>query len=288
VTQDLFCEECRALLAASQDGELDAAGEIAVRAHLEWCSPCATEAQSLMVVRQAVRRASRQRLRVLREDFPSVHTHVLTRVQVERSQSFAARVRAFLDDPYMAWVASGAALATAICLAALLGVVRLSYREAPQSMAAVIGAMADPGSDRNPIRLDGRVLAPSANPEALLMPVWMPGSEAVLALSAVVTREGRVRSLSLIDDDVTGAGNARLMEVLEAASRTQFEPARAGGSPVAVNMVWLLAHTTVVAKSAEEAPVTRTWRRPRETSAPAQPVSVPISRAPASRPIAWA
>ena len=60
------------------------------------------------------------------------------------------------------------------------------------------------------------------------------------------------------------------------------------GSPVAVNMVWLLAHTTVVAKSAEEAPVTRTWRRPRETSAPAQPVSVPISRAPASRPIAWA
>jgi hypothetical protein len=284
----LFCEECRALLAASQDGELDAAGEIAVRAHLEWCTPCATEAQSLIVVRQAVRRASKQRLRVLREGFPSVHTHVLTRVQVERSQSFAARVRAFLDDPYMAWVASGAALATAICLAALLGVVRLSYREAPQSMAAVIGAMADPGSDRNPIRLDGRVLAPSANPEGLLMPVWMPGSEAVLALSAVVTREGRVRSLSLIDDDVTGAENARLMEVLEAAARTQFEPARAGGSPVAVNMVWLLAHTTVVAKTAEDVPVTRSWRRPRETSAPARPVAVPISRAPAARPLAWA
>jgi hypothetical protein len=284
--QALSCEECRTLLAACQDGELDVPAEIAVRAHLRSCAACANEAQSLMVVGQAVRRASKLRLSVLREDLPSVHTNVLTRVQVERAQSLPARLRAFLEDPYLAWVASGAALATAVCLAALLGVVRLSYREASQSMAAVIGAMADPGSDRNPMSLDSRVLAPSANPEGLLMPVWMPGSEAVLALSAVVTREGRVRSLSLIDD-VAGTEDARLLEVLDAAARMRFEPARAGGSPVAVNMVWLLAHTTVVAKG-EDLPVIRNWRRTRETAAPVRPVPVPVSRIPASRATALA
>ncbi len=39
--------------------------------------------------------------------------------------------------------------------------------------------------------------------------------------------------------------------MIEAASRAQFEPARAGGAPVAVSMVWLLAHTTVVGSAAD-------------------------------------
>ena len=37
-----------------------------------------------------------------------------------------------------------------------------------------------------------------------------------------------------------------VLAMIDAASRAQFEPARAGGAPVAVSMVWLLAHTTVV------------------------------------------
>lgn len=280
MNRQVSCEECRALVAACEDGELELTDEIAVRSHLASCAACASEAQSLLVVGQAVRRASKLRLNVLREDLPSVQTHVLTRVQVERSLSPAARLRAFLDDPYLAWVASGAALATAVCLLALLGVIRLSFREAPQSMAAIIGAMADPGSNRNPMRLDGRVLAPSADPEGLLMPVWMPGSETVLTLSAVVTREGRVRSLSLLDD-ASGAQHAALVELLDAAARTRFEPARAGGSPVAVNMVWLLAHTTVVAKSEADVPGLRSWSRPRESPPPVR-APVPVSRVPAS------
>jgi hypothetical protein len=39
--------------------------------------------------------------------------------------------------------------------------------------------------------------------------------------------------------------------MIEAASRAQFEPARAGGAPVAVSLVWLLAHTTVVGSAAD-------------------------------------
>jgi hypothetical protein len=63
-------------------------------------------------------------------------------------------------------------------------------------------------------------------------------------------------------------------------SQTRFQPARAGGAPVAVNVVWMLAHTTVFGK--EDAEVVRlapAWRPVRETHAPPPaPPSVPVSR----------
>jgi hypothetical protein len=39
-----------------------------------------------------------------------------------------------------------------------------------------------------------------------------------------------------------------VLSMLDAISRSRLEPARFGGSPVAVNLVWLLAHTTVKGK----------------------------------------
>ena len=42
-----------------------------------------------------------------------------------------------------------------------------------------------------------------------------------------------------------------VLAMLDAASRAQFEPARAGGAPIAVSMMWLLAHTTVVGREAD-------------------------------------
>jgi hypothetical protein len=88
-----------------------------------------------------------------------------------------------------------------------------------------------------------------------------------------------VRNLALLEGDAFDTG---MLEVLEAASQARFEPARAGGAPVAVNVVWLLAHTTVVGKEGLEvirfAPQ---WRRvPPPPAAPAiqlPPPSVPVS-----------
>ena len=40
-----------------------------------------------------------------------------------------------------------------------------------------------------------------------------------------------------------------LNPILKALSRARLEPGRLGASPVAVNLVWLLAHTTVKAKA---------------------------------------
>ncbi|HXE80274.1 MAG TPA: hypothetical protein VNK41_05965, partial [Vicinamibacterales bacterium] len=72
-----------------------------------------------------------------------------------------------------------------------------------------------------------------------------------------------------------------LLELLDAAAQTRFEPARAGGSPVAVNVIWLMAHTTVVGKHeadlATAAPRVRRTR-PQPPAAPAPPVEEPVGR----------
>ena len=76
----------------------------------------------------------------------------------------------------------------------------------------------------------------------------------MLTLSAVVTREGRIQSVEMLAAEQARALKVKpevVLAMLDAASRAQFEPARAGGAPIAVSMVWLLAHTTVVGREAD-------------------------------------
>jgi hypothetical protein len=78
--------------------------------------------------------------------------------------------------------------------------------------------------------------------------------DAVFALAAVVTREGRIKNLNLLHgSDGTGAAMSRqerqqVEALLDSISKARFEPARYGNSPVAVNMVWLYAHVNVRGK----------------------------------------
>jgi hypothetical protein len=105
----------------------------------------------------------------------------------------------------------------------------------------------------------------------------MGRDEAVFALAAVVTREGRVRNLELLTPD-TRAPQVRqrdVLELLDAVSQARFEPARAGGAPVAVNLVWLVAHTTVRGKGDDAWPVMQT-PRPRVVP-PVLPPALPVS-----------
>jgi len=114
------------------------------------------------------------------------------------------------------------------------------------------------GSNLNPVRPDER-LGPRYSPLAdyismpsvpkegameamLLTPV--SDEEVMLALSAVVTREGRVSGLSVL----ANTDRRDLEMILSGISQARLEPARAGSDPIAVNVVWLLTHTTVKAK----------------------------------------
>jgi hypothetical protein len=90
--------------------------------------------------------------------------------------------------------------------------------------------------------------------ESASWPVALTNEDAVLALSAVVTREGRIQNIEMLAAEQARALKVKpevVLAMLDAASRAQFEPARAGGAPIAVSMVWVLAHTTVVGREAD-------------------------------------
>jgi hypothetical protein len=98
-----------------------------------------------------------------------------------------------------------------------------------------------------PIVVDARVMVPRA-----LDSMFSNGDfgDEVLALSGVVTTEGRVANLAVLDANSTdmpmAASDAKRYESLvDAVSRVQFEPVMKEGNPVAVNMVWFVANTTV-------------------------------------------
>jgi hypothetical protein len=278
----LRCRAVRSLLAAYRDRELREERELAVRTHLRTCSGCSAELDELNVLGETLRRASHDRLEAHDEEIVSLHNRVIAGVQAQRAQS---RER-WLDDLNLIWAMAGATVASVVCLFAALGVMRLALREVPSSMAAVIGALGDPGSDRNPLRVDGRMLLPSldAVPAVVVSP-----DEAMLALSAIVTREGRVSQVELVMPEAGGLPQAdAVLQLLDAAAQTRFEPARAGGAPVAVNVIWLMAHTTVVGKETLDAPGARPVRR-LQAPPPVRPVTPapdPVSQAPASDAIA--
>ena len=68
--------------------------------------------------------------------------------------------------------------------------------------------------------------------------IYHPDAEAEL-LEAAQFYEGRVSGLERLNKSQDGRDVAIIVEAL---SRGRLEPAQFGGSPVAVNLVWLVAH----------------------------------------------
>ena len=110
------------------------------------------------------------------------------------------------------------------------------------------------GSDLNPARLDGRYRFPSVPQDGVVQRTLESTAladgvselDTMLAVSAVVTRDGRVSDLLVLGNDRHGR---QVSSILDAISQTRLQPAELAGSPVAVNLVWLLAQTTVKPKS---------------------------------------
>ena len=257
------CRATRRSLEAYHDGELPMEAQAAIQTHLRQCPGCSAERNRLRQVTTELRAAV---LAHAPTDPDALGRQVLVRLAVGSQPSLGRRVRALFNDMHLVWPALGAVAATLACVAAALGLMRLTLREQPASMAALIGILADPGSNRNPISLDGRMLAPRTDPVDGINPPVVDREDAVFALAAVVTREGRVSNLELLLQDAGRApvGRRAIVELLDAAAQTRFEPARAGGSPVAVNVVWLLAQTRVRGRIVP--PQASPVERPRPTS----------------------
>jgi len=238
----LTCAAAGRRLQAFHDGELSIAEQISVDQHLDWCDPCAAKLAELRALRQVLRAAAREHS--IETPEPGFQAGIVARAKAEERVSIAARTRELLEDMHLMYAAAGATAASFVCIAIVLGMIRFATTERPDSLAAMLNWLGSPGTNENPVVIDPTVHLPRALDEAFSTnPV---GDDAFYTLAAVVTREGRVENLALLH--ALGSATVDLKgveDLLDSVSRARFQPARVSGLPVAVNMVWLVAHTTV-------------------------------------------
>jgi hypothetical protein len=241
------CAAVRRRLQAFYDRELPIRDLIAVEGHLQGCPPCAGSLADLQAVGDALRLAAAP---APSDDWTGLRSGVISRMRAEAHESWMARGARAFDDMHLVWIGLASTTATFVCAATVLSMLHFASPERADSLAAMITVMGAPsGSDLNPARLDGRIRVPSV-PEHGVVYATLERSvdeeDRVLPLSAIVTREGRVSGLELLGKD---GGLQEVNDLVDALSRGRLEPAQSDGSPVAVNLVWLVAHTTVKGKS---------------------------------------
>jgi Putative zinc-finger len=242
----LSCTAARRRLQAYHDDELSVGQQIEVDAHLETCAECTSALEELDLLRSALRAATPGRVPLTAEEHDGFHSSVVSRVGVEQRMSVSVRLRSLFEDMHFVYAGLGAAGATVSCIAIMLSMMNFA-------------ALTNPGFNQNPVLVDARMLV-NAWPVA---PNPMPGmldqgfdgrtetnDDGAFTLSAVVTREGRLVNLEVHPENgqtpVVGSSQARAVQtMLGAMSQARFEPARVAGLPIAVNMVWLMTHTTV-------------------------------------------
>ena len=236
----LNCAATRRRLQAFHDGELAIGDQIAVGAHLEWCDGCAEAFAEMRRLRAVLKSAAGHAL-LSDEEGDTLQAAVISRVRAERTASFFVRVRAMFEDMHFVYAGAGAAVSALFCVISLATMMN-------------VASLATAGSNENPMSLSGRVLAPVALNGGFATLVSPPADtgESVFMIRAVVTREGTVENPELVHATSgelpisPGTEEAKTAEnLMGAVSRARFEPARVDGLPVAVNMVWMVANTTV-------------------------------------------
>jgi hypothetical protein len=275
----LTCPAARRRLQAYHDGELAISEQIDVGAHLEWCDGCAELLGELQSVRGLLRMRAPRSASLTAEEGISLQAGVIARLRAERTESWSARAVALFDDMHFVYAGLGAGVSTVACIMIMLSMMRFAT-----------SSEHSPGSNTNPVVIDARMnLLPRAlNQTIMLAPTGLRPEETFFTISGIVTREGRVTNLEFYSGDGDrpreGSDEAKAaQEFMGAVSQARFEPARVAGLPVAVNMVWMIAHTTVHATATLTplaGPGTPAVRRRRVIELPLEPE--PARPAPAS------
>ena len=244
------CAAARRRLQAYHDGELPVGDQIAVAAHVDRCRACAETLAELRTLTSAMRTVGGMRRGLTSEQAAAFQSAVVSRAKAERDASFVARVRGMFDDLHLVYAGFGAAMATTVCLIIMVGMMRFATSERPDSLAAMVAFLATPGSSADAIVIDAASHArwtarfQAANETA--------EQDAVFALAAVVTREGRIADLERLRarSHKSASDDAKLIEgLLDAVSRARLEGAPVDGVPSASSILGLVTRTTVRATS---------------------------------------
>ena len=241
----LPCDRVREDLAAYHDGELPIDEHVLIQSHLQECVACRLEEQAISDLGDA--------LRTMAGSVPGRSAHD-GRLTAARARAHSRRRAVRRSAPACATCSKtctscgpGSARRSRCCSASSRrpACCRPPARRSPDSLAGIISTIASADTN-DPVRLAGAVFENRAlldTTEAM----QTTDQDAELMLSALVTRDGRIQNLELLEQqaralhikpEVIGA-------MLDAASRARFEPAQSGGLPVAVNVVWLVTSTTV-------------------------------------------
>ena len=242
------CTSVSPKLSAFRDGELPVADHVEVGQHLRECAPCRTALEEMDDLGLVLRRQATLVSAAIGDE-PELHGlagAVVSRVFAEQEQSWPVRVRRAFDDMHLVWAGLSATAAVIACAGLAAAIVLLGPSpERADSLRALVETMSGPGTDLEPLPFAPGMEAPRVSPEAI-MPLMLANDlslareeDVELAISAVVTREGRISQTEQLE----GTPNHRLVQSLEDAAR--FQPASRAGSPVAVSLVWLVSHTTV-------------------------------------------
>lgn len=271
------CVDVREHLEAFYDGELPIETRIAIQNHLGECVTCSLAAEELITLGASIRELAAQVADRTAHEPMRMTARVIERLRVEEQFSVKSQLIALFQDMHLVWAGLGATVATMICVVGSASVLHAANQQQPGSFANVISILANPGSNENPRRLNYEMLvAPKddARPLGVMAsPIEMTEEEAEYALSAVVSREGRVQGVELINNRPYAKHRA-VNAVLHDAYRVQFAPALERGDAVAVSMVWFVANTTVKGR-AEDIETLRKVLRAKTTPQPIGPLPIP-------------
>jgi hypothetical protein len=246
----LACTAVLRQLQAYHDDELQVADQIAVATHIDGCQSCQEALTELEGLGNLLREFAPGRALLPCDEAGHFTSTVVNRARVEDEASLLSSIREIFDDRRVVYAGFGAMTATLACLVIMLTMMRFAGIERTDSLAGMMNVLKEPSAGLEPIVIrpivvDARVMMPRALDSFSDSDV----GDSVLALSGVVTSEGRVSNIEINDGNggvaMASMDARRLESLVDAAARTRFEPVMKDGSPVAVNMVWFVAHTTV-------------------------------------------
>jgi hypothetical protein len=241
----LSCGGVARRLSAFHDGELPVEAQVAVAAHVRACRTCASEVAGVRGLGDLIRTSAAARAEQGEVNFDRLQADIMARLAAEREESVPAQVSRAFEDMRLGFAALGSTVATLVSILIVIGIFSFGPRsERSDSIAGLLETMGAPtvGMDSS------RIMMPRAAGEGTASDLSVNEEDAVFALSAVVTRNGRIVNLEYASDQGAGADRERVERLLDELKRARFEPARRGGAPVAVKTVFLLAHTTVRGK----------------------------------------
>jgi hypothetical protein len=240
------CQRIREELSAFYDEELPVTDRIAIADHLDNCPSCRLEADDLEAIGTALQSTARTEDVAVMPGLSRLETDILERWHAEEKASLSRTIRDLFDDGRRTSACIGVSVVMSLCLAMAAFLLAQGPVEHPESLKA---AMTLSSRSRTTDIYLPSVMLPRAYADAIMPATVVNGDDVEVAFAATVTPEGYLAELELIGERTRGRPglptHAQLSELLNAAATARFEPARAAGTPVSQNILWLVSHTTV-------------------------------------------